>query len=430
MDNITNLLAKEKTTKQNRVWVRISAACNNLCVFCLDSDAQDGRLIAQDIVEKEIREWFKPWYENRVIISGGEASINPKFPHYIAYAKELWYDRVQTVTNGNMFASEKFCKKVFDAWLQEVTFSFHGHTSSLHDYLVSTPGAFKKSLRGLIYIKKYYPEVIINIDIVVNKVNVDFLPDIVKFFMKLWVYEYDILQIIPFWRGFKEHKNTLFYTISEHKDALTETWKLSRVPGMYMWTNRFHVEAFEWFEDLIQDPRKIKSEVLGESKEMFAPFIQSSGVEKPECFGERCEYCFLEQYCHGFLNHLSTPKLEKTSQNYVLQWEYFPSDVFKKYGKSAEEFKASLEKLQKKYKKIINLPKCLWWSGEYTSYNDSLKTQTLEEYTDVYIRDLYRKKSLRCWECIHSKSCEWIHLNFIRSYGFQILEPIQKKIRQ
>jgi len=69
--------------------------------------------------------------------------------------------------------------------LQEVTFSFHGHTSSLHDYLVSTPGAFKKSLRGLIYIKKYYPEVIINIDIVVNKVNVDFLPDIVKFFMKL-----------------------------------------------------------------------------------------------------------------------------------------------------------------------------------------------------------------------------------------------------
>jgi len=56
MDNITNLLAKEKTTKQNRVWVRISAACNNLCVFCLDSDAQDGRLIAQDIVEKEIRE--------------------------------------------------------------------------------------------------------------------------------------------------------------------------------------------------------------------------------------------------------------------------------------------------------------------------------------------------------------------------------------
>jgi hypothetical protein len=29
-----------------------------------------------------------------------------------------------------------------------------------------------------------------------------------------------------------------------------------------MWTNRFPAEAFEGFEDLIQDPRKIKSEVL------------------------------------------------------------------------------------------------------------------------------------------------------------------------
>jgi MoaA/NifB/PqqE/SkfB family radical SAM enzyme len=55
----------------------------------------------------------------------------------------------------------------------------------LHDYLVATPGAFQKSLKGLIYVKKYYPNVIVNIDIVVNKVNVRFLPDIVKFFMRL-----------------------------------------------------------------------------------------------------------------------------------------------------------------------------------------------------------------------------------------------------
>jgi len=283
-DNKDNLLAKEQTTKQNRVWVRISAACNNLCIFCLDSDAQDGKLIPEEYVKKEIREWFKQWYENRIILSGGEASINPKLPEYIKYAKDLWYDRVQTVTNGNMFASEKFCKKVFDAGLEEVTFSMHGHNSKLHDYLVATPWAFKKSLKGLIYVKKYYPEIILNIDIVVNKINVDFLPDIIKFYMRLWIYEYDILQIIPFGRGFKEYKDALFYNISEHKDALTETWKLSRVSGMYMWTNRFHVEAFEWFEDLIQDPRKIKSEVMGESFEMFSPFIESKGKQKPECF--------------------------------------------------------------------------------------------------------------------------------------------------
>jgi len=41
MENKQNLLEKEKTTKQNRVWVRIASACNNKCIFCLDSDAQN-----------------------------------------------------------------------------------------------------------------------------------------------------------------------------------------------------------------------------------------------------------------------------------------------------------------------------------------------------------------------------------------------------
>ncbi len=59
MPNQENLLAKENTQKQNRIWVRISAACNNKCIFCLDSDAQNGKLIDEDIVKKEIREGFK-----------------------------------------------------------------------------------------------------------------------------------------------------------------------------------------------------------------------------------------------------------------------------------------------------------------------------------------------------------------------------------
>ena len=135
----STLLLKEKAAKQNRVWVRISAVCNNKCLFCLDSDAQNGNFIKEETVKKQIREGLKEACENRLILSGGEASINPKFPQYIAYAKALGYDWIQTVTNGNAFADEAFCEKVFAAGLQEVTFSFHGHTEALHDYLVDTP---------------------------------------------------------------------------------------------------------------------------------------------------------------------------------------------------------------------------------------------------------------------------------------------------
>lgn len=418
-----NLLSKEKTTKQNRVWVRISSACNNKCVFCLDSDAQNWTLSKEDDVKNQIKGWFKDWYENRIIISGWEASINPKFSEYIRYAKEVWYDRIQTVTNWNMFASENFCKKVFDAWLEEVTFSFHWHNSKLHDYLVATPWAFNKSLKWLIYIKKNYPNIIVNVDIVVNKLNVKFLPEIVKFFMKLGVYEFDILQIIPFGRWFKENKNKLFYDIWENIKYLKDTWKFSKIPWMYIWTNRFPVEAFEWYEDLIQDPRKIKSEVMWEAYHMFEEFILSNWEIKPSCFWEACDFCFQRQYCHDFIDKINLKKLKLKSDFEVIYWEEFPSLVYKKYWETLVDFKNYLKNLNKN---LVNIPKCLWWTWIYQSYNDLKEKESLEDYTYKYINNLYRKKSLRCKKCLYNEECEWIHINFIRSYSFNILEPIIK----
>lgn len=421
MKNRDNLLAKEKTTKENRIWVRIASACNNKCLFCLDSEAQDGTFPDEEKVYNDIRSWYKSGYYNRIIISWWEASINPKFPLYIQFAKNLWYDRIQTVTNGNMFYHESFCKKVFDAWLQEVTFSFHGHNPALHDYLVAVPWAFKKSLKWLIYVKKYYPNIIVNIDIVVNKVNIKYLPDIVKFFMKLGVLEFDILQIIPFWRWFSEYKNTLFYNVQEYKKQLNETWELSKLPWVYMWTNRFYPEAFEGYEDLIQDPRKIKSEIMWEWYHMFDKFIKSSWKIKPDCYWSACDVCFQNQFCHDYLNEHKLQK-QDFSWKHIIEWEEFPSSVYEKYGDTKEDFILHLKSISKP---LINIPKCLWWTWVYQKYSDIKQENTLEDYTYKYIKNLYRKKSLRCDSCKYNSECKGLHLNFIRAYWFEILNPIK-----
>lgn len=421
MKNKENLLSKEKTIKQNRIWVRIASACNNKCVFCLDSDAQNWTFPNEETIKKEIKNWFKTWCENRIIISWGEASINPKFAEYISFAKEIWYNRIQTVTNGNMFANENFCRKVFDAGLEEVTFSFHWHNSKLHDYLVATPWAFNKSLKWLIFIKKNYPNIILNVDIVVNKINVRFLPDIVKFFIKLWIYEFDILQIIPFGRWFKENKDKLFYDIKENILSLQETWKLSKIPWMYMWTNRFPIEAFEWYEDLIQDPRKIKSEVMWEAYNMFSLFIESKWLKKPTCFWESCDYCFIHDYCHDFLAWINKKNNENIKAYKLINWEEFPSQVFEKYWNTKEDF---INYLKMEKQKLINIPKCLWWTWVYVTYGDLNPKFTIDDYTKKYINNLYRKKSLRCTKCKYNNECNGIHINFIRSYWFDILQPI------
>jgi len=48
--------------------------------------------------------------------------------------------------------------------------------------------------------------------------------------MRLGVYEYDILQIIPFGRGFSTYKEKLFYNVEDYREKLKETWELSKIP--------------------------------------------------------------------------------------------------------------------------------------------------------------------------------------------------------
>jgi tRNA A37 methylthiotransferase MiaB len=55
MPTKTTLISKEPTTKQNRIWVRISSTCNNKCVFCLDSNAHNGTFTDENEVKKQIK---------------------------------------------------------------------------------------------------------------------------------------------------------------------------------------------------------------------------------------------------------------------------------------------------------------------------------------------------------------------------------------
>jgi hypothetical protein len=42
---------------------------------------------------------------------------------------------------------------------------------------------------------------------------------------------------------------------------------------------------------------------MGEALQKFSGFISSNGAKKPDCYGEKCDVCFLHQYCHDFLDH-------------------------------------------------------------------------------------------------------------------------------
>jgi molybdenum cofactor biosynthesis enzyme MoaA len=288
------MLARERVANVRKHWVRLVTACNSRCVFCLDTDTPRNVYLTDEDVRREIQRGRDELHADKIIVSGGEASIHPKFVDFVRFAKEIGYDRVQTVTNGVMFAKREFYRKAVEAGLGEITFSLHGHTPELHDRLTGTPGAFHKLMKGMMRAIREN-RIIVNVDVCINKQNVPFIDQIVELCLSVGVREFDLLHVIPQGAAF-QNRNDLFYDPVEHLPRLQKVFRLNRHPSVVIWTNRFPVEFLEGMEDLIQDPHKMLDEVNGRRFQVRRYLDEGVPLECRE--KERCQYCFIEPFCN------------------------------------------------------------------------------------------------------------------------------------
>jgi MoaA/NifB/PqqE/SkfB family radical SAM enzyme len=302
------------TVNQMRHWVRIADTCNQRCLFCLDSDAHIGRLRSVEEVEREFELGLQRGAE-RVIISGGEASVHPKFVYFVKRAREMGYQKVQTVTNGRIWSYKDFVVRAVRAGLSEVTFSMHGHTAKLHDKLVGVPGAFNQAIQGLRYCLEV-PGLIVSVDVVMCRPNVFFLDEIVRFYSDMGVGEFDLLAMIPFGRGAPNPieettgqtrpqdaklARRLLLEGGEIASIMPRVVRLAEERGLTIWTNRARPQELEGCEWLLQRPKKLFDEVYG-AKEDFQEALAAPEGTWMRC-ADRCDYCFLQQLCDGFRAH-------------------------------------------------------------------------------------------------------------------------------
>src|SRR5262249_18719793 len=189
---LEDMLERERVANRRKHWVRAVTACNSKCVFCLDSDTPRNLYLPEADVNREILRGRTELEADKIIIPGGEASLHPLFPELVRYAHEVGYLRVQTVTNGHRFAEREFFTACMAAGLDEITFSLHGHSPELHDRLTQTPGAFRRLMKGMIRaIRDGRP--IVNVDVVINKQNVEHIDKIVELCISVGVTEFDLL---------------------------------------------------------------------------------------------------------------------------------------------------------------------------------------------------------------------------------------------
>ncbi|NVB39339.1 radical SAM protein [Pseudenhygromyxa sp. WMMC2535] len=286
-------VAKEEAAHQKRNWVRLTFDCNDRCIFCLDAHTHNGTNRSREEIKAQILDGRRKGAE-RLILSGGEPTIHPDFVQFVRLGQMAGYKRVQTVTNGRLFAYKDFLTRCIDAGLGEITFSIHGVNGRIHDALVGTKGAFDQEVIGL---QNALDDgrVIINIDVCVNRGNVKTLPDLLEKFTNMGVKEYDLLHVIPFGRAYTEGKETLFYDLEEMRPYLLQAFEYSKRPDMHIWLNRFPVPHLEGYENLIQDPYKLNDEIRGRKEEY--ELLLDEGVPLDCRAPHRCGHCYLEPVC-------------------------------------------------------------------------------------------------------------------------------------
>ena len=125
--------------------VRVNFHCNQSCTFCFVSThlpAPPDAMIRAAIEDAARR-------GTRVVLSGGEPTLNPRLEQWVRLAKSLSKLPVQLQTNAVRLEDAALVRRLEDAGLDEAFVSLHGSTAPVSDRVTESPGTFERTLRGL-----------------------------------------------------------------------------------------------------------------------------------------------------------------------------------------------------------------------------------------------------------------------------------------
>jgi len=139
--------------------------CNQRCTFChaVEQDVQIDTALAKIRVEQAAAGRF-----TGILFSGGEPTIRKDLKPLMRQTSKLGMES-GLITNGRMFAYDKYTRSTYDAGLREVHVSLHGGTPEVHDHMVGVDGAWKNTTEGIDSLLRH--GVCVNVNYVVCEEN-------------------------------------------------------------------------------------------------------------------------------------------------------------------------------------------------------------------------------------------------------------------
>lgn len=215
----------------------ITYKCNVQCKFCYAGCNCTSNPIEsnQELTLKECYSIIDTIYKEAKVPSisftGGEPTLRrEELLACINYAHNLGM-RVNLITNGTLIDIQ-YAKELVDAKLDSVQVSIEGVTAKTHDLIVSSKGAFEKSIRAVSYFQELGIHVHTNTTL--NRLNLEESLKLPAFVKTLGLDRFSMNLIIP--TGSSVLNNELVVPYSEVGEYVEKIHELSKEQGVeFMW---------------------------------------------------------------------------------------------------------------------------------------------------------------------------------------------------
>jgi len=292
--------------------------CNNKCIFCINWDKRNivGRTTSE--IKKEMAGAIARGSTYLEII-GGEPTIRPDIIELIGFAKDLGFKTIMMSTNGRMYSYKKFAQKIFEAGLNSIVFSIHGHNAKLHDSLTQAKGSFRQLKKGIENIKKIKKELNLEISLGSNtciiKQNYKYLPRIGQHIHDLGIDNAEFIFVDPSYGAAFDSFNKLVPKISRIAPFVHKCLDIGKKNKAAHWHIRYVPLCY--FTDYLDQVSELQEIETFKTEHIAPDFYNPNAEEGRKCVGraktKRCKGCLLYDKCEGiwkeYLKHYGDKEL-------------------------------------------------------------------------------------------------------------------------
>jgi radical SAM protein with 4Fe4S-binding SPASM domain len=147
LDLDANTPFSTRPTAPYRMDLALTYRCNNNCAHCYNARPRNFPEMTTNQWKQVIKQCWDLGIPH-IIFTGGEPTLRNDLAELIAFA-ESQGQITGLNTNGRRLANKEFLKTLIDAGLDHVQITFESADPSIHDRLVSHPGAWNETKAGI-----------------------------------------------------------------------------------------------------------------------------------------------------------------------------------------------------------------------------------------------------------------------------------------